>query len=259
MGNTLKAMGYRQPLQAQTTTRLTYRLDVINPDRDIKDLLQGLKRHGTARLCLYGPPGTGKTALGKHIAQVLDKPLVVKRASDLLDMFVGGTEKLIAQMFSQARAEDAVLLLDEADSFLRDRKHARQSWEVTQVNELLTQMEAFEGLFICSTNLMDDLDTASIRRFDFKVKFDYMTPEQVTLMFRQTLKDHGVRFRMSQRWASRFSRYRNLTPGDFATVVRQQRLSDHPLTAETLFDALVREAEKKKKNRSTGIGFLADL
>ncbi len=259
MGNTLKAMGYTRPLQIRTATQLTYRLDVINPDTDIKDLLQGLKRHATARLCLYGPPGTGKTELGKHIAQVLDKPLLVKRASDLLDMFVGGTEKLIAQMFSQARAEDAVLLLDEADSFLRDRTNARQSWEVTQVNELLTQMEAFEDIFICSTNLVDDLDAASIRRFDFKIKFDYMTPEQVALMFRQTLKDHGVRFRMSQRWASRLSRYRNLTPGDFATVVRQQRLSAQPLTAETLYEALSKEAEFKEKNRSAGIGFLADL
>ena len=174
-------------------------------------------------------------------------------------MFVGGTEKLIAQMFSQARAEDAVLLLDEADSFLRDRKHARQSWEVTQVNELLTQMEAFEGLFICSTNIMGDLDTASIRRFDYKIKFDYMTPDQVRLMFHQTLKDHGVRYRMSQHWANRLSRYRNLTPGDFATAVRQQHLSAQPLTAETLYEALGKEAEFKEKYCSAGIGFLTDL
>ena len=259
MGNTLKAMGNTRPLQIRTATHLTYRLDVINPDIDIRSLLQGLKRHGSARLCLYGPPGTGKTELGKHIAQMLDKPLVAKRASDLLDMFVGGTEQRIVQMFSQARAEGAALLLDEADSFLRNRMNAKQSWEITQVNELLTQMEAFDGLFICSTNLMEDIDTASIRRFDFKIKFDYMTPDQVRLMFHQTLKDHGVRYRMSQRWASRLSRYRNLTPGDFATAVRQQHLSAQPLSAEALYEALGKEAEFKEKYCSAGIGFLTDL
>lgn len=72
--------------------------------------------------------------------------------------------------------DDSVLLLDEADSFLRDRTSAQRSWEVTQVNELLTQMERFEGLFICSNNLIDRLDSASIRRFDFKIMLSYLKP-----------------------------------------------------------------------------------
>ena len=63
-------------------------------------------------------------------------------------------------MFEEAKEEGAVLLLDEADSFLQDRASLKQSWEVTQVNELLTQMESFDGLFVCSTNLMDKLDLA---------------------------------------------------------------------------------------------------
>ena len=81
-------------------------------------------------------------------------------------------------MFAAARQQNAVLVLDEADSFLSDRRGARQSWEVTQVNELLTQMEAFDGIFICTTNLMEKLDPASLRRFAFKVRFDPMTPDQ---------------------------------------------------------------------------------
>jgi len=56
-------------------------------------------------------------------------------------------------------------------SFLRDRTREHNAWEVTKVNELLTRMEAFEGLFVCSTNLIDDLDPAALRRFDLKVRF----------------------------------------------------------------------------------------
>ena len=126
----------------------------VNPDVDLANLIQGLKRRPEVRLCLYGPPGTGKTEFGHYLAQQLDKRLVVRRASDILDKYVGGTEANIAEMFSEAKRENAVLLLDEADSFLRDKNHARQSWEITQVNELLTQMEAYDGIFICSTNLM---------------------------------------------------------------------------------------------------------
>ncbi len=63
----------------------------------------------------------------------------------------GENEKNIAGMFAEARQQDAVLVLDEADSFLADRRDAQRNWEITQVNELLTQMEAFDGIFICTT------------------------------------------------------------------------------------------------------------
>ncbi len=128
---------------------------LISADADIERLLAGLAGSGRGNLCFYGPPGTGKTALGRHIADHLDRPLLLRRASDILSMWVGGTEKNIAGMFREAERERAVLMLDEADSFLRDRRGANRSWEVTQVNELLVQMEHFDGLFICSTNLMD--------------------------------------------------------------------------------------------------------
>ena len=61
---------------------LDYQLDLLNADCDLERLRVGLGRAGEGRLCLYGPPGTGKTAFGHHIAQTLDRPMLVKRASD---------------------------------------------------------------------------------------------------------------------------------------------------------------------------------
>jgi AAA+ superfamily predicted ATPase len=135
-------------------------------------------------------------------------------------------------MFDEARDDDAVLLLDEADSFLRDRRGAQRSWEVTQVNELLTQMEDFQGLFICATNLLDELDEASLRRFDLKIKFGFLQPDQAWILFRQTLKQHGSALKAAKKWKSRLADVDNLTPGDFATVVRQNRLTRKPITPE---------------------------
>ena len=77
---------------------------------------------------------------------------------------MGVTEKNLARAFAAAGEEQAVLLLDEVDSFLQERRKATQSWEITAVNEMLTQMEHYRGLFIASTNLMDDLDAAALRR-----------------------------------------------------------------------------------------------
>jgi len=161
-------------------------------------------------------------------------------------------------MFEEARDEEAVLLLDEADSFLQERANLKQSWEVTQVNELLTQMEAFEGLFVCSTNLMDKLDEAVLRRFDFKIKLGYITPDQAWLLFCQLRGWSKKRASQETNWYQKLSLCQNLTPGDFANVHRQQRLFNQPLTAEILMNGLMKESLfKKGSNQTKEIGFHA--
>jgi transitional endoplasmic reticulum ATPase len=91
---------------------------------------------------------------------------------------LGQSEKNIAHAFAQAEQDRALLLIDEVDSFLQDRRGAQRSWEVSQVNEMLTRMEAFSGVFIAFTNLMAGLDQAALRRFDLKVKFDFLKAKQ---------------------------------------------------------------------------------
>ena len=80
---------------------------------------------------------------------------------------MGETEQRLAAMFHDAESDGAVLLLDEADSFLQDRRGALRNHEVSEVNELLQGMEHFRGVFICTTNLIERLDQASLRRFAF--------------------------------------------------------------------------------------------
>src|SRR5690606_23212189 len=176
--NTLVAQGH--PRLSKTAGRLPDYYDprFIQADADLAAVAQGSGRAGSARLCLYGPPGTGKTAYGHWLAGQLGVPLHIKRGSDLLSKWVGGTEDNIARAFREAESDGAVLLLDEVDSFLQDRREARVSWEVSGVNEMLTQMESYEGVFIATTNLMANLDQAALRRFDLKVKFDYLHAAQ---------------------------------------------------------------------------------
>jgi SpoVK/Ycf46/Vps4 family AAA+-type ATPase len=256
ISNTLHAMGYDKNLSQGATSPISYRPDILNADYDLLSLQEGVQEYGQGRFCLYGPSGTGKSEFARHLAEVLDKPLVLKRASDLLDPYVGMTEREIKNMFEQAMDEEGLLLLDEADSFLQDRTRARQSWEVTQVNELLTQMERFEGIFICSTNLMDNLDQASLRRFDLKIKFDYLKPEQGWELFKQVLVDYHSEVDDMAVWQKKVTALRGLTPGDFATVVRQNRYSKKSLSADTLMAGLMREVEFKNKGHFKNIGFV---
>ncbi|MQT75007.1 AAA family ATPase [Pseudomonas helleri] len=241
---TLKAQGFEQlgRNQAQQLPSF-YSPSLINADIPLDGLIDGLRKHPEARLCFYGPPGTGKTAFGHWLAQELEKPLMVKRVSDLVSPYVGTTEQNLARAFEKAGEEQAVLLLDEVDSFLQDRKKATQSWEVTAVNEMLTQMENYRGLFIASTNLMRDLDEASLRRFDLKIHFGFLKPLQIQALFNahlQTLKLKDLAKTSGLRLLGEAS----LTPGDFALVARRARFK--PFTnAEELAQALLAESRLK--------------
>ena len=94
--------------------------------------------------------------------------ILEKRYSDLSSMYLGESEKAIGTAFQEAADTQAFLILDEAYSLLHDRSAARHSWEVTQVNEMLTWTERHEHPFACTTNAPDLLNVAAARRFLFK-------------------------------------------------------------------------------------------
>ncbi|MDD3595889.1 AAA family ATPase [Sulfuricurvum sp.] len=253
--NTLKAQGFRG-LEKEDATELpsSYDPSFVNTDHDLKELVVGIAEHQSARICLYGAPGTGKSAFGQWIARELDRPFLLKKGSDLMSMWVGGTEKNIARAFKEAMEENAVLIFDEVDSFLQDRRSAKASWEVTQVNEMLVQMENYNGIFIATTNLMDGLDQASLRRFDLKLEFGYLKPQQALELFRKEAILMGVDT-ISRAIENDIKSLSRLAPGDFAAIRRQSRFS--PIkTADDLFDRLYDEVKIKQQDDSKKMGFL---
>jgi len=254
MGNTLEALSLPRMPKAVLGLDTHYRLEILNADCDIEEICINLITEQRGRLCLYGPPGTGKTAFGHYLAQRLDRPLYIKRASDILSPYVGEAEKNMADMFREAELDNAVLLLDEADSYLQDRKQAQRSWEISEVNEMLTQMESFDGLFIASTNLMSSLDAAALRRFDLKLHFNYLKPEQVWIMFTDTINKLDLQMDVSLKHS--VTSLDLLTPGDFAAVTRQARL--RKITDGTdLLSRLVGECAIKPDAGKRTIGFSA--
>jgi SpoVK/Ycf46/Vps4 family AAA+-type ATPase len=222
---------------------------------EVPRIVEALRRRGHGTLCFHGPPGTGKTALAEHIAQAVGKPLLVRQASDLMSKYVGETEQNMARMFEEAQSESAVLLLDEADSFLRSRQRAERTYEVTEVNEMLQGMERFAGLFICTTNLFDALDEAALRRFTFKVRFKPLTAEQRVLMFvAEALAGDATQLMTEQR--QRLAVLDQLAPGDFAAVKRQVEVLAATFEPDEFLAQLESEHRVKPGVRERrGIGF----
>ncbi len=252
------ALGNRVELPPARKMVTSYDLSMLNVETryEIPRIVEALKARGHGNLCFYGAPGTGKTALGEHIATALERPLIIKQASDLMSKYVGETEQQMAAMFRDAEAEKAVLLLDEADSFLQDRRGAQRTYEVTEVNEMLQGMERYNGIFICTTNLLDRIDQAALRRFTFKIKFKPLTKEQREKMF--VVEALGGKAElMTTELQRKLALMEQLCPGDFAAVKRQGVILASELEPLEFLEQLEMEHRIKPEVReSRGIGFL---
>ena len=202
------------------------------------------------RILFYGVSGTGKTEFARYIAQSLGKKILLKRASDILDKYVGGTEQNIKDAFEEADRTGSILLFDEADSFFADRNSAHMSWERTQVNEFLTQMEEFGGIMICTTNLKHIMDAAMNRRFHLIVEFKPLTRDGIQCM----LEQYFSAYTFSEEALARLARTDTVTPGDFGVLASRIRfMNKQDLSAAYIIDELCRMQDEKEG--SARIGF----
>ncbi|MCF6200331.1 MAG: ATP-binding protein [Hyphomicrobiaceae bacterium] len=243
----VRAISGNRTKKATSLPEFDPRLTRAKPD--LNGLTDRLSEGGNLNfsLLLSGPPGTGKSAYGRYLANHLGLEVIHKRASDILGAFVGESEKRIADAFEQSREQKAMLIFDEAETFLFDRRDAVRSWEISQVNEMLTWMEDHAYPVVCTTNLMDRFDRASMRRFTFHVKYDFLgkveLPRAYEVFFGfKAVPGEGMSFQ-------------NLTPGDFAQARRQARvlgLMDKPLE---VIDLLA-EISKTKPGNAASIGFV---
>ena len=220
---------------------------LVRADTDLVQLTGRLAERGPGPVsfCLQGPSGTGKSAFVRYLAGRMGLEVVQKRASDLMSKWVGDTEKHIAEAFAEARDAGSFLVFDEADSLLADRHSAVRSWEVSQVNEMLTWMESHPLPFACTTNFGEHLDPATLRRFVFKVTLDYLSSEQVEAAFRRFFAASPP---------PGLARLAALTPGDFAVVRRKADALGQLDEPERLAEML-RTEHDAKPNRPRPIGF----
>ena len=235
-----------------------YDIDMLHVESrfEVPRIVAALKATGHGTLCFYGPPGSGKTALAEHIASALEQPLLIKQASDLMSKYVGETEQNMAAMFREAEREKAVLLLDEADSFLQDRRGAQRTYEVTEVNEMLQGMERYQGIFICTTNLLESLDQAALRRFTFKIKFMPLTAVKREAMF-VTEALAGDASQLTAPMQARLGPLSQLCAGDFAAVKRQVLILAVAFSAEEFLAQLEAEHRIKPEVREgRAMGFM---
>ena len=226
---------------------------LIHSDVDVVEVVEGLRVNDSARVLLFGAPGTGKSRFAAHVASELGRPMLIKQGSDLLSRYVGDSEKSIAAAFKEAADSGAVLILDEVDSLLGSRTSARQSYEVSFVNQLLQSLESFPGIVFATTNGIDRLDSAAARRFDLKVEFRPLRPEAAAQLLARACETLGIDATGHEQAIRGTS---PLTAGDFAAVLRQARFRRVKGIAD-LVERLRHEVRFKPGANARPIGFVA--
>ena len=226
---------------------------VVKAVRNYLDADFGVSAEDRPRMnvLLFGPPGTGKTEFVKYLGKELDRKVLVVKGSDILGMYVGESEQNIAKAFRRAEAEHSILFFDEIDGLLQDRSNATHSWEITQVNELLQQMENFDGIMVAATNFSKNLDPATMRRFTFKLEFGYLDDAGKKSFFERMFKTA-----LTDEEAAELEGIRNLAPGDFRTVRQEHFYLGGEMSNMDRIEALKEEcAVKKDDGCSAPIGF----
>ena len=240
----------------------SYSIEGLNTSHNLKEVVSAMQGYDvqpntknlSMAMLLYGMPGTGKSEFVYYLGHVLKKEVLLKRASDIQSMWVGQTEKNIADAFAEAQETNSILFFDEADTFLFPRKSAQRSWEISFTNEILTQLESYKGIVAFATNDMEGLDHASLRRFKFKIEFKPLTVEGNLNFYNSLLKGAAQdRKDLSEEEIAAIKSIKNLTPGDFAVVKDQMSFMEpSAITHKMMIEALANEVRYKKGVKEIG-------
>lgn len=175
--NDLKVDAQQKEVLKRICSQVTYRTVVLD-DWGLRNNYQ----YGRGVSAIFtGPPGTGKTMAANIIARKLGLEIYKVDLSQIVDKYIGETEKRLEEVFARAEKSHMVLFFDEADSILGKRSEVKESkdkYANTEVSYLLQRMEEYDGIVLMATNNRMNIDPAFIRRFRFEVSFHMPSKEQ---------------------------------------------------------------------------------
>jgi SpoVK/Ycf46/Vps4 family AAA+-type ATPase len=212
----------------------------------IEEIIDTVSNFTGSRSLLLGPAGTGKSALVHHIAQTLEQELITIKPSDVLSMYHGQDQKNIEMLFKKASDTNSLIFFDEVDSVLTSRDITSELHQKQLVNQILIELDRTEQTVFAATNYAKNLDSALLRRFDFKLNFQYLTTKQVLTLYEEYFGKCSLTI------TERLMKLYNLTPGDFAIAVRRNCMSKKPLSDNKNLEILTQENNRKIPSKAIG-------
>ena len=228
----------------------------------IKDKKRGIE----AKIIFYGVAGTGKTLTALALAKSLKKEVLSFDCSKILSMYIGESEKNVRSIFDkyyELRAQtktEPVLLLNEADQFLSARASGGVSSSDKMHNQMqnifLEQIERFDGILIATTNLLENLDKAFSRRFNYKIEFLKPNKEQRIELWKKLIPST---LPLEENFDVEQLAHYELTGGQIELVVKNTAykiaVSDEPVFKVENFKEQIQKEQKGQFDSEIKVGF----
>ena len=261
------------------TTRKTLETLLQQATPRVSELLKlwGIKdkKGFDAKIIFHGASGTGKTITALGIAKSLKKQVLSLDCSKILSMYVGESEKNVKKIFDEYKEiskqfkNPPILLFDEADQFLSLRVNSGNSAEKMHnqmQNIFLEQIEKFEGILIATTNLIETIDNAFSRRFNYKIEFKKPNESERILLWEKYLpknasfKNNNSKSIQTKELAKNLSSF-PLTGGQIALVVKntayEVALKSNPIFEEKDFINQIQKELRNSFDSQKNLGFQA--
>lgn len=252
---------------ADTLRDLMKQLDKEVANRLIKWGIKDKKTGIDAKIIFYGAAGTGKTMTAHSLAKSLKRQVLSFDCSKILSMYVGESEKNVRKIFdtfnelSQKTKSEPILLLNEADQFLGARSSGVASGAEQMHNQMqnifLEQIENFKGILIATTNLLENIDKAFSRRFNYKIEFKKPNESQRVELWNKMLPkeaDYEDGFD-----ANELSKY-ELTGGQINIIVKNTAyrvaVKDEPVFTVKDFTDEIKKEKSGSFDSEKSVGFL---
>ena len=230
----------------------------------IKDKKKGID----ARIIFYGAAGTGKTITALALAKSLKKQVLSFDCSKILSMYVGESEKNVRKIFDDYKElcvktkSEPILLLNEADQFLSNRVSGQISGSDKMHNQMqnifLEQIERFEGILVATTNLLDSIDKAFSRRFNYKIEFLKPDVSQRKLLWEKLLP---LNLPFEDGFDIEKLTSCSMTGGQIELIIKNTAyklaIEDEPLFKISDFIEEIKKEEKSMFDKDKKVGFMS--
>jgi len=228
----------------------------------LKDNKKGIE----AKIIFYGFAGTGKTLTALALANSLKREILSFDCSKILSMYVGESEKNVRAIFDKyydlknKSKSEPILLLNEADQFLSSRITSIGSGSEKMHNQMqnifLEQVERFDGILIATTNMLESLDKAFSRRFNYKIEFKKPDFKQRIDLWKKLLPQN---FPLKEDFDIRSLARYELTGGQIEVVIKNTAfklaIDDKPLFTNKAFEVQIEKELKGSFDSQSKVGF----
>lgn len=239
----------------ESKSDIDYNIDYLNTDVDLNFVIKKLSEGKLVKCLIEGVPGSGKSEFAYHVAKVLGVDVNYINVSDYAKKYVGEGEERMTKLFDDAEKKGKLVIIDECDTLFTTRDDDKLAhYAASMTNHMLNEINKRNLNMFFTTNYLDRIDSAMIRRIDLKLKFGTLKNEYKYPLFLELVEKCSCKGKLNKEEISRRLNRIELTPGVFKSALNKLQWVES-VTVEKAIEELEKESKMIIKEGGRSLGF----